>query len=77
MHYLNAQSGPPNRETEGTVYWDNDGLSPIVAYMDPTPYENEEFRSMTETGADLGEGRSALRDIIMIPWEMRSDGWTC
>ena len=67
VHYLNAQSGTPNRETEGTIYWDNDGSAAGEWYLDPTPYEHEEYRSMRETGADLGGGAMSVARYYYDP----------
>lgn len=55
-HFLMAQSGTPNRETDGEIFFDNDESSPIELYLDPTPYENEEFGSLREAVLDLGGG---------------------
>ena len=47
--------GPlPFRETEATIRFDNDGSS--VFFVDPTPHEDEEYTTFTETFADLGGG---------------------
>ena len=57
QHTLNAQGGTPNRETEGTILFNNDNdLTHYSYYLDPTPYENEEFGNGTEETIDLGGG---------------------
>jgi hypothetical protein len=62
-HYLQNQGGSPNRETEGTIYFDNLGFQtgcPTCPcgqwYMDPTPWLNEEFANFVEEFADAGGG---------------------
>ena len=56
-HTLIAQGGTPNRETEGTILFNNDN-SPIHYhyYLDPTPYDNEEFGNYMEETINLGGG---------------------
>ncbi|NEQ11477.1 MAG: PEP-CTERM sorting domain-containing protein [Moorea sp. SIO4E2] len=61
VHSLVAQEGTPNRETEGTIRFDNDGSS--LWFLDPTPDQNEEYQTFTETtttqlgGGDINIGR--------------------
>lgn len=54
MHSLMAQSGTPNRETEGRIYFDGDGSSQW--FLDPTPTEKSEYTSYAESSRDLGGG---------------------
>lgn len=54
-HVLSAQGGTPNRETAGTIVFDNDGSSSW--FLDPTPCANDEFTTgPTYTSSDLGGG---------------------
>lgn len=54
-HNLTAQGGTPNRETAGTIVFDNDGSSSF--FLDPTPCANNEFTTgPTYTSSDLGGG---------------------
>lgn len=54
-HSLNAQGGTPNRETEGTILFNNTA-SNFQWRMDPTPNKNEEYQTFTELFTDLGAG---------------------
>jgi hypothetical protein len=54
-HALNAQGGTPNRETKGTILFNNTA-SNLQWFMDSTPNQNEEYQTFTETFADLGGG---------------------
>lgn len=58
-HYLQAQSGSPNRETNGLIYVQpqiyNDG-SYATLFMDPTPTFNEEFSPEGRSIQNLGGG---------------------
>jgi hypothetical protein len=54
-HALNAQGGTPNRETKGTILFNNTA-SNFQWFMDSTPNQNEEYQTFTETFADLGGG---------------------
>lgn len=53
-HSLGTQGGSPNRETAGSIVFDNDGSS--VYYMDDTPHNHSEFSTYTATDANLGGG---------------------
>ncbi len=53
-HSLTAQGGSPNRETAGTITFDNDGSS--VFFADPTPTESSEYAVFVELDDDLGGG---------------------
>lgn len=46
-HSLVSQGGTPHRETAGNITFDNDGSS--VWFMDPTPDDNSEYTTYTET----------------------------
>ncbi|MGK0304007.1 MAG: hypothetical protein ACI89X_004910, partial [Planctomycetota bacterium] len=55
VHNLNSQGGSPNRETAGTIRFDNDGTSSW--FMDPTPCDNSDYTSgLTNSSANLGGG---------------------
>lgn len=53
-HTLNAQGGTPNRETAGTIVFDNDGSSSW--YLDPTPCDNSEWSTFTQNTSNYGAG---------------------
>lgn len=56
-HRLNAQGGVPNRETEGTILFNNDSVpGHYHYYLDPTPGQSEEFGSYSEADVQLGGG---------------------
>lgn len=56
-HQLNTQGGTPNRETEGTIMFNNDAvIGHHHYYLDPTPSGNEEFPNYTEIAQDMGGG---------------------
>lgn len=55
VHNLTSQGGTPNRETAGTIVFDNDGTSSW--FLDPTPCANDEFTvGPTYSSSDLGGG---------------------
>lgn len=55
LHTLTTQGGTPNRETAGTITFDNDGSSSW--FLDPTPCANNEYSTgPTYSSADLGGG---------------------
>ncbi len=55
LHQLGSQGGSPNRETAGTITFDNDGSSSW--FLDPTPCNNSEYTSgVTNSSANLGGG---------------------
>jgi hypothetical protein len=57
IHFLTAQGGPLNRETAGTILFNNDGVpGHFKWYLDPSPHSNEEYRSYRESSLDLGGG---------------------
>jgi hypothetical protein len=53
-HSLGTQGGVPNRETSGSIVFDNDGTS--FWFMDSTPLDNGEYGTYTESTANLGGG---------------------
>ncbi|MCA8974002.1 MAG: hypothetical protein KDC98_04735 [Planctomycetes bacterium] len=53
-HVLNAQGGTPNRETAGTITFDNDGSSSW--FLDPTPCNPSEWSSFIEGTGNYGGG---------------------
>jgi hypothetical protein len=65
VHNLVAQGGNPNRETEGTIRFDNDGSSRW--FLDPTPHENEEYRTFAESTANLGGGGINVKRLYTAP----------
>ena len=56
-HFLNAQGGTPNRETEGTILFNNDDVvGHHHFYLDPTPRRSEEYPSYLQVFQDMGGG---------------------
>jgi hypothetical protein len=53
-HALLTQGGNPNRETSGTILFDNSGS--VAFFLDPTPFSNEEYLRFMEESQDLGGG---------------------
>ncbi len=64
-HALLTQGGNPNRETSGTILFDNTGAASF--YLDPTPYQNEEYRTLTEESQDLGGGYINVARVFSNP----------
>jgi hypothetical protein len=64
-HALSTQGGAPNRETSGTILFDNTGAASF--YLDPTPYQNEEYRTLTEQSQDLGGGYINVARVFSNP----------
>lgn len=57
IHFLTAQGGTLNRETQGTIFFNNDGVAGHFKwYLDPSPRSNDEYRSYRESSQDLGGG---------------------
>jgi hypothetical protein len=55
-HSLLAQGGTPNRETEGTILFNNDPIpGHFHWFMGPTPALNEEYLTFTEFFRDWAE----------------------
>jgi hypothetical protein len=56
-HFLNAQGGTPNRETEGTILFNNDDVvGHHHFYLDPTPRRSEEYPGYLQVFQDMGGG---------------------
>jgi hypothetical protein len=59
-HYLLEQRGTPNRETRGLILvypqYDQGGPDYLTVFLDPTPYEAEEFPFYEERRQDIGTG---------------------
>jgi hypothetical protein len=53
-HSLGTQGGVPNRETSGSIVFDNDGTS--FWFLDSTPLDNGEYGTYTESAQNLGGG---------------------
>jgi hypothetical protein len=64
-HSLSTQGGVPNRETSGTILFDNSGAASF--FMDETPYLNEEYRKITEETQDLGGGYVNVARVFSNP----------
>ena len=61
QHSLEVQGGTPNRETEGTILFNNDNVSGHFHwYLDPTPRDNLEFTTFTNRLLDLGGGNLSV-----------------
>lgn len=81
VHNLGAQGGTPNRETMGTIRFDNDGIfefdddddgiidrtETYSWFLDPTPHKNEEYRVFTPTPDDLGGGNINVGRVYTSP----------
>jgi len=68
LHTLNRQEGTPNRETEGTILFNNNGnATHFQWWLDPTPYDHEEFQSYSERSQDLGGGRLVVSRVYSNP----------
>lgn len=52
VHNLLTQGGSPNRETSARIRFDSDRNF----FLDPTPLDNSEYGTYTESSADLGGG---------------------
>ena len=53
-HSLTAQGGTPNRETAGTITFDNDGSTDW--FLDPTPLDPSEYTTYSEGTGGYGGG---------------------
>jgi hypothetical protein len=53
-HSSLEQSGPFNRETSGIILFDNS--QNVSFYLDPTPFQNEEYQRLSQESQDLGAG---------------------
>jgi hypothetical protein len=68
VHTLVAQGGTPNRETEGTIQFNNDDeQGHFFWYLDPTPHQDEEYRTFTEQAVDLGGGLVNVSRVFRDP----------
>jgi hypothetical protein len=57
QHILVSQGGSPNRETQGLIQFNNDGVQGhFVWFLDPDPLSNSAFGLRADTTADLGGG---------------------
>jgi hypothetical protein len=79
-HFLNAQGGTPNRETEGTILFNNDDVvGHHHFYLDPTPRRSEEYPDYLQVFQDMGggtvnvtrlygggTGAAALEDLLTV-----------
>lgn len=67
-HTLNRQGGSPNRETEGTILFNNNtNLENFQWWLDATPRENEEFQVYEEVSQDFGGGAVNVSRIFTNP----------
>ncbi len=64
-HSLVEQGGVPNRETVGMILFDNTGKTSF--YLDPTPFQNEEYRRLTGESQDLGGGFVKVARVFRQP----------
>jgi len=75
LHTLTRQGGIPNRETEGTILFNNNANERNFQWwLDPTPYEHEEFQSYIEKKQDLGGGPLVVSRVYSNPVGAYSNG---
>lgn len=67
-HTLTTQGGTPNRETAGSITFDNDGSSNW--YLDPSPCDPSEYSTLTTNTGNYGGGAM----IDDIKWTGASGG---
>lgn len=68
LHTLNRQAGLPNRETEGTIQFNNNtNPGNFQWWLDPTPHQHEEFRSYNEVTQNLGGGKIVVSRVYSQP----------
>ena len=68
LHTLIRQEGVPTRETEGTILFNNnDNPKNFQWWLDPTPYDHEEFQSFLELRQDLGGGQVVVSRVYSNP----------
>ncbi len=68
LHTLNRQGGLPNRETEGTIQFNNNtNPGNFQWWLDPTPHLHEEFQSYKEVTQDLGGGKIVVSRVYSQP----------
>ncbi len=64
-HTLIEQGAVPERETVGIILFDNSGKTSF--YVDPTPFENEEYHRVTQESQDLGGGLINVARVFRHP----------
>ncbi|MDT7043959.1 hypothetical protein [Candidatus Nitronereus thalassa] len=75
VHTLNRQEGSPNRETEGTILFNNNtNPNNFQWWLDATPHQSEEFQSYTELTQDLGGGQIVVSRVYSNPKGEFSNG---
>jgi hypothetical protein len=75
LHTLIYQGGTPNRETEGTIQFNNNtNQGNFQWWLDPTPNLHEEFQSYTETTQDLGAGNINVSRTFSNPVGVYASG---
>ncbi len=68
LHTLNRQGGSPNRETEGTILFNNNtNQGNFQWWLDATPHLHEEFQSYKEMTQDLGGGKIVVSRVYSQP----------
>jgi hypothetical protein len=68
LHTLNRQGGVPNRETEGTILFNNNtNQGNFQWWLDATPHLHEEFQSYKEMTQDLGGGKIVVSRVYSQP----------
>jgi len=68
LHTLNRQGGFPNRETEGTILFNNNtNQGNFQWWLDATPHLHEEFQSYKEMTQDLGGGKIVVSRVYSQP----------
>lgn len=68
LHTLNRQGGEPNRETEGTILFNNNtNPGNFQWWLDATPRLHEEFQSYKEVKQDLGGGKIVVSRVYTDP----------
>ena len=68
LHTLTRQGGSPNRETEGTILFNNNtNPGNFQWWLDPTPRLNEEFQTYQEVTQDLGGGTIVVSRLYSDP----------
>jgi len=76
IHTLTRQGGAPNRETEGTILFNNNtNPGNFQWWLDPTPYLHEEFQTYQEVTQDLGGGKVVVSRLYSNPVGEYANGW--
>ncbi len=65
VHTMLEQGGASSREIVGIILFDNSGKASF--YLDPTPFQNEEYPRLTEEYQDLGAGRINIARVFQNP----------